>query len=155
MAQLKPGDKAPSFSLSDQHGKTVTLSGFKGRKVLIYFYPKANTSGCTKQSCNVRDAMPRLGKLGVDAIGISPDKPAAQLKFDEKFSLGFPLLADTEHAVAEAFGVWAEKSMYGRKYFGIVRSSFLVDEKGKISQAWYKISPDETVPAALEVLKTK
>ncbi|MCX6538208.1 MAG: thioredoxin-dependent thiol peroxidase [Acidobacteria bacterium] len=153
MPQLKPGDKAPAFSLKDQQGKSVKLSAFKGQKVLIYFYPKADTPGCTKQSCNVRDARPTFGKLGVAAIGISPDKPEAQQKFDTKFSLGFPLLADTDHAVAEAYGVWGEKSMYGRKYFGIVRSSFLIDEKGKIAQAWYTVSPDETVPLAIAALK--
>ena len=153
MPQLKSGDRVPAFSLKDQRGETVRLSAFKGRKVLIYFYPKADTPGCTKQSCSVRDARPALDKLGIAAIGISPDKPEAQQKFDAKFSLGFPLLADTDHAVADAFGVWGEKSMYGRKYFGIVRSSFLIDEKGKIAQAWYKVSPDETVPLALQALR--
>jgi peroxiredoxin Q/BCP len=153
MPQLKPGDKAPAFSLANQQGATVKLSAFKGQKVLVYFYPKADTPGCTKQSCSVRDARPQLDKLGIAAIGISPDKPEAQQKFDTKFSLGFPLLADTDHAVAEAYGVWGEKSMYGRKYFGIVRSSFLIDEKGKIAHAWYKVSPDETVPLALKAIQ--
>ncbi|MEI6668196.1 MAG: thioredoxin-dependent thiol peroxidase [Acidobacteriota bacterium] len=152
MPQLEPGDKAPGFSLLDQEGKTVTLSAFKGQKVLIYFYPKADTPGCTKQSCHVRDARPDFRKLGVTALGMSPDKPASQLKFDAKFTLGFPLLADIDHAVAEAYGVWGEKSMYGKKYFGIVRSSFLIDEKGKITHAWYKVSPDDTVPLALAAL---
>jgi len=152
MAQLEPGDKAPAFSLEDQQGKTIKLSAFKGQKVLIYFYPKADTPGCTRQSCSVRDARPNLSKLGVAAIGISPDKPEAQQKFDAKFKLGFTLLADTEHAVAEAYGVWGEKSMYGRTYFGIVRSSFLIDEKGKIARAWYKVSPDETVPLAMKAI---
>jgi peroxiredoxin Q/BCP len=152
MAQLKAGDKAPAFALENQQGETVKLSAYKGQKVLIYFYPKADTPGCTKQSCNVRDARPKLDRLGIAALGISPDKPEVQQKFDAKFSLGFPLLADTDHAVAEAFGVWGEKSMYGRTYFGIVRSSFLIDEKGKIAQAWYKVSPDDTVPLALKAL---
>ena len=102
----------------------------------------------------MRDARQALAKLDVAAIGISPDKPEAQQTFDTRFHLGFPLLADTDHAVAEAFGVWGEKSMYGRKYFGIVRSSFLIDEKGKIAHAWYKVSPDETVPLALAALRT-
>ena len=101
----------------------------------------------------MRDARQALAKQNVAAIGISPDKPEAQQKFDTKFSLGFPLLADTDHAVAEGFGVWGEKSMYGKKYFGIVRSSFLIDEKGRVTQAWYKVSPDETVPLALAALK--
>jgi thioredoxin-dependent peroxiredoxin len=153
MPQLKPGDKAPAFALKDQRGATFKLSAFKGQKVLVYFYPKADTPGCTTQSCNVRDARPNLSKLGVAAIGISPDQPEAQQKFDAKFSLGFPLLADTDHAVAEAYGVWGEKSMYGKTYLGIVRSSFLIDEKGKIAHAWYKVSPDETVPLAIAALK--
>ena len=153
MAQLKAGDKAPAFALEDQSGKTVKLSAYKGRKLLVYFYPKADTPGCTKQSCSVRDARPRLDTLGIDAVGISPDKAATQQKFDTKYSLGFPLLADTEHAVADAYGVWGKKSMYGREYFGIIRSSFLIDEKGKILRAWYKISPEETVPEALKALQ--
>jgi peroxiredoxin Q/BCP len=107
------------------------------------------------QSQNVRDARQALAKLNVAAIGISPDTPETQQKFDTKFSLGFPLLADTDHAVAEAFGVWGEKSMYGKKYFGIIRSSFLIDEKGKIANAWYKVSPDETVPLALNAVAAK
>jgi len=153
MPQLKPGDKAPAFSLQDQSGKTVSLSQFKGKKLLIYFYPKASTPGCTVQSCNVRDAKPAFAKKGVAVIGVSPDKPSAQQTFDEKHGLGFPLLADTEHAMAEAYGVWGEKSMYGRKYFGIIRSSFLVDEKGKVAGAWYKVSPADTVPEAMASLK--
>ena len=153
MPQLKAGDKAPAFSLQDQSGETVSLARFKGQKLLIYFYPKANTPGCTIQSCNVRDARPTLAKKGVAVIGVSPDTPTAQQKFDEKYGLGFPLLADTEHAMAEAYGVWGEKSMYGRKYFGIIRSAFLVDRKGRIAGAWYKVSPGDTVPEALAALK--
>ena len=152
MAQLKVGDKAPAFSLQDQQGKTVKLSDFKRQKLLIYFYPKANTPGCTVQSCSVRDARRDFAKKSVAVIGVSPDKPAAQKKFDAKYELGFPLLADTEHAMAEAYGVWGEKSMYGRKYFGIIRSSFLIDEKGKVAGAWYKVSPADTVPEAMAAL---
>ena len=152
MAQLKAGDRAPAFSLRDQGGKTVKIASFKGRKVLVYFYPKANTSGCTAQACAVRDAMPDFSKLRVAAVGISPDAPEQQKKFDDKHELGFPLLSDPDHRAADAYGVWGEKSMYGKKYEGIVRSSFLVDEKGRIVAAWYKISPKNTVPKALEVL---
>lgn len=152
MAQLKVGDKAPAFALEDQQGKTVKLADFKGKRLLVYFYPKANTPGCTAQSCSVRDARADFSKKGVAVVGVSPDKPSAQAKFDEKFGLGFPLLADTGHAMAEAYGVWGEKSMYGRKYFGIVRSSFLIDEKAKIAGAWYKVSPADTVPLALSAL---
>ncbi|MDQ1375470.1 MAG: thioredoxin-dependent peroxiredoxin [Actinomycetota bacterium] len=142
MAQLKPGDKAPAFTLLDQRGEEVKLSGFKGRKVLVYFYPKADTPGCTAQSCGLRDVLGEIGDTAV--VGISPDKPSKQAKFDEKYGLGFPLLADEDHAVAEAFGVWGEKSMYGKKYMGIVRSAFLIDEKGKVAEAWYKVSPKDT-----------
>jgi peroxiredoxin Q/BCP len=145
MAQLKVGDKAPAFSLEDQQGKTVKLADFKGSKLLVYFYPKASTPGCTVQSCNVRDAR-RDFEEGV-AVVAEPDKPSAQRKFDDKYGLGFPLLADTEHAMAEAYGVWGEKSMYGKKYFGIIRSSFLIDEKGR-SPAPGKVSPADTVPEA-------
>jgi peroxiredoxin Q/BCP len=152
MAELKVGDKAPAFSLEDQQGKTVRLVDFKGQKLLIYFYPKASTPGCTVQSCNVRDARGDFGKRGVAVIGVSPDKPSAQRKFDEKYGLGFPLLADTDHAMAEAYGVWGEKSMYGKTYFGIIRSSFLIDAKGRIAGAWYKVSPADTVPEAMAAL---
>lgn len=153
MAQLKAGDKAPDFALVDQHGKKVRLKDRRGRKTVVYFYPKANTSGCTAQSCALRDAEPDLAKIGADVVGISPDQPGAQLKFDEKYSLGFPLLSDADHAVADAWGAWGEKSMYGKKFMGIVRSAFVVDEKGKIAAAFYKVSPKDTVPkvtAALE-----
>jgi peroxiredoxin Q/BCP len=139
---LKPGDKAPAFTLLDQDSNKVKLSDFKGRKVLVYFYPKADTPGCTTQACGLRDVLGQVGDTAV--LGISPDKPAKQKKFDDKYSLGFPLLADEDHAVAEAFDVWTEKSMYGRKYMGILRSAFLIDEKGKIAEAWYKISPKDT-----------
>jgi peroxiredoxin Q/BCP len=139
---LKPGDKAPAFTLLDQDGNKVKMADFKGRKVLVYFYPKADTPGCTQQSCNLRDVAGQIGDTAI--VGISPDKVTKQKKFDEKYSLGFPLLADEDHAVAEKFDVWTEKSMYGRKYMGILRSAFLVDEKGTIAEAWYKVSPKDT-----------
>ena len=151
--KLKSGHKAPSFTLKDQDGATVKLSNFKGKKLLLYFYPKASTSGCTTQSRNVSEALPELSKLKVAAAGISPDEPKAQKKFDEKNKLGFPLLSDPDHAVADAYGAWGEKSMYGKKYEGIIRSAFLIDEKGKIAEAWYKISPKDTVPKALGALQ--
>ncbi len=150
--KLAAGDKAPAFALADQTGAIHKLADHKGRKVLIYFYPKADTPGCTTQSCSVRDARTGLAKQGVDVLGISPDKPGAQQKFDTKYGLGFPLLADEDHAVAEAFGVWGEKSMYGRKYMGIVRSAFLIDAKGIIAAAWYGVSPKDTVPGAQAAL---
>ena len=118
----------------------------------MYFYPKADTPGCTTQSCELRDASD-LTKLGADVLGISPDAPAKQKKFDDKYELGFPLLADEDHAVAEAYGAWGEKSMYGRKYMGIIRSAFVVDEKGKIAGAFYKVSPKDTVASVTRVLE--
>ena len=153
MAELTVGKKAPAFTLTDQHGKKVKLSDYAGKKVVVYFYPKADTTGCTQQACNLRDSMPQLKRLKAAAvIGISPDAPAKQLKFDDKYGLGFPLLADEDHTVAEKYGVWAEKSMYGRKYMGIIRSAFLVDEEGKIEQAWYKVSPQDTASNLLKAI---
>src|SRR5436190_5083999 len=151
--QHKPRDKAPALTLLDQHGEPFSLSkSLKQRKVwhLIYFYPKADTPGCTKQACGLRDVMPKVGDTVV--LGISPDKPSKQKKFDEKYSLGFPLLADEDHAVAEKFEVWTEKSMYGRKYMGILRSAFLIDGKGKIEEAWYKVSPQDTASNLLKAI---
>jgi peroxiredoxin Q/BCP len=140
---LEVGDKAPDFKLLDQQGQEVQLSKLVKRgRVFVYFYPKADTPGCTAQSCGLRDVLGDVGDTAV--IGISPDAPAKQAKFDKKYTLGFPLLADEDHAVAEAYGVWVEKSMYGRKYMGILRSAFLVDEKGKLADVWYKVSPADT-----------
>ena len=147
---LKTGDKAPALSLLDQNSKKVALKDFANKKVLLYFYPKADTPGCTVQSCLLRDIRKDIGKTAL--IGVSPDEPAKQLKFDKKFDLGFTLLADTEHKVAKAYKVWKKKSMYGREYMGIERSAFLIDEKGKILHAWYKISPKDTPTNLLEAL---
>ena len=147
---LSPGDKAPAFTLADQNGSKTSLSSFKGRKVLVYFYPKADTPGCTQQSCLLRDV---AGKIGTTAIiGISPDTPVKQASFALKYDLSFPLLSDETHRVSEAYGVWQEKSMYGRKYMGIVRSAFLIDEKGRVEQAWYKVSPKDTPTNLLKAL---
>ena len=150
---LASGQKAPDFSLSDQDGRTVKLSDFRGSKVLLYFYPEADTPGCTTQSCAVRDARQDLKNLKVDVLGLSPDAPEKQKKFDVKYSLGFPLLADIGHTTADAYGVWGDKTNYGKTYKGIIRSSFLVDEKGVILRAWYKVRPEETVPKAREALE--
>jgi thioredoxin-dependent peroxiredoxin len=150
---LEPGDEAPDFTLPDQHGQPFTLSASVAeRKVrhLIFFYPKADTPGCTTQACGLRDVREEIGDTVV--LGISPDKPAKQKKFDDKYGLGFPLLADEDHAVAEAYGAWGEKSMYGKTYLGIIRSAFLVDETGRIEQAWPKISPKDTPTNLLEAL---
>ena len=149
---LNAGDKAPAFTLSDQNGTPVKLSGFKGGKVLVYFYPKADTPGCTTQSCGLRDIAGDIGETAI--IGISPDLPPKLKKFDDTYSLGFTLLSDEDHAVADAFGVWGEKSMYGKKYMGIVRSAFLIDEKVIVEQAWYKVSPKNTPTNLLKALKS-
>ncbi|MFM7225522.1 MAG: thioredoxin-dependent thiol peroxidase [Actinomycetota bacterium] len=153
MVRLEVGDKAPAFGLKDQHGETVRLSSFKGSPLVVYFYPKADTPGCTQQSCNLRDAFPRLERLGAAVVGISPDPIDKQRRFAEKHRLGFPLLADTEHAVAEAWGVWGERSLYGRKFMGIIRSAFVVDAKGKLADVFYKVSPKDTVPKAVAVIE--
>jgi peroxiredoxin Q/BCP len=151
MAQhLTAGDPAPDFTLLDQTEKQIKLSSYKGRKALIYFYPKADTPGCTAQSCGLRDVLGEIGDTAV--IGISPDKPAKQAKFDQKYGLGFPLLADEDHAVAEAYGVWGEKKNYGKTYMGILRSAFLIDENGKLAEVWYKISPADTPKNLLAAL---
>lgn len=147
---LEEGQPAPAFDLPDQDGNSVTLAAQKGHKTLVYFYPKADTPGCTKQSCGLRDILHTVGTTEV--LGVSPDTSEKQKKFDQKYSLGFPLLADTEHEMAEAYGVWGEKSMYGKTYMGITRSAFLIDENGVLEKVWYKISPDDTPKNLLNAL---
>jgi peroxiredoxin Q/BCP len=150
--QLQPGERAPDFNLQDQDGARAALADFRGRKLLLYFYPKADTPGCTAQACSVQENLLDLAGLGVDAVGISPDPPDRQKKFARKYKLSFRLLSDPEHKVAAAYGAWGEKSMYGKKYEGILRSSFLIDGDGRIMGAWYKVSPKDTVPLAREAL---
>lgn len=150
MTTLSVGDKAPAFTLTDQHGEKVQLTKLKGRKVLLFFYPKADTPGCTAQACGMRDVADQVGDAVI--LGVSPDKPEKQAKFDTKYGLGFPLLSDPEHTVAEAYGVWGEKKLYGKAYMGIVRSAFLIDEKGKIAQALYKVSPKDTPVKLLKAM---
>ena len=152
MVRLKPGDKAPVFTLSDQNGRPVSLEDFAGRRLLVYFYPKAGTSGCTVQAQAVRDALGRLTDARTAVVGISPDAPPALHRFDDRHGLGFALLSDPDHRAAEAYGVWAEKKLYGRTFMGVVRSAFLVGETGRIAGAWYKISPKNTIPTALKAL---
>lgn len=153
MAKLQSGDKAPEFTLNDQNSKFVSLKDYKGKKVLLYFYPKADTPGCTTQSCSIRDARVDLEKKGVASIGISPDMPDKQANFDTKYNLKFPLLSDPDHKIADLYGVWGEKTSFGKTSMGIIRSSFLIDEKGFIIKAWYKVSPDDTVPNALKEIE--
>ena len=152
MTTLVAGDTAPDFALPDQAGRIVRLADLRGRRVLVYFYPEADTPGCTTQSCAVRDARSDFDGLEVDVIGIAPSSVEAQAAFDTKYSLGFPLLSDPDHAVAEAYGAWGEKVNYGKTYQGIIRSSFLIDPAGRIEDAWYKVSPKDTVPKALAAM---
>ena len=140
--KLSPGDRAPAFTLLDQNGDKVALTSFKGRKVMVYFYPKALTPGCTTQSCLLRDISGDVGDAVI--LGVSPDQPDRQKKFDDEHGLGFPLLSDPEHKVAEKYGVWGEKKNYGRTYMGIIRSAFLIGASGRIQEAWYKVSPKDT-----------
>jgi peroxiredoxin Q/BCP len=133
------GDKAPAFSLSDADGNTVKLSDFKGRKVIVYFYPAASTPGCTKQACDFRDSLAELNEAGIDVIGISPDKPAKLAKFRDAEGLTFPLLSDPDREVLTAWGTFGEKTMYGKTVQGVIRSTFVVDEKGKIEVAQYNV----------------
>jgi len=148
---LKEGALAPDIELLDQHEKKFSLKKLSKRTVLVYFYPKADTPGCTQQSCGLRDIADQIGKTVI--VGISPDKPAKLLKFDDKYSLGFTLLSDDTNAVAKKYKVWKKKSMYGREYMGIERSAFLINGKGEIVHAWYKISPKDTPLRLLESLK--
>jgi peroxiredoxin Q/BCP len=149
----KPGDQAPDFELPDQDGRAVKLSDFRGRRVVLYFYPKADTPGCTTQACGVRDHQADYEAAGAAVLGVSPDPVAKVKRFDEKYALDFPLLADEDHAVAEAYGVWAQKSMYGRTYFGNERTTFIIGDDGRVSDVLRKVKPgehDDQVLAALE-----
>ncbi|HEY2436860.1 MAG TPA: thioredoxin-dependent thiol peroxidase [Solirubrobacteraceae bacterium] len=149
---LEPGSTDPDFTLPDQEGHEVSLSGLRGQNVVLYFYPKADTPGCTTQACGVRDHQADYVSADAVVLGVSPDQVKAVSKFDQKYGLGFPLLADSDHAVAEAYGVWVEKSMYGRKYMGNERTTFVIDPDGKIKDILRKVKPaehDKLVLAAL------
>src|SRR5947209_19526894 len=140
---LEPGQTAPDFELSDQHGDPVSLSGLRGETVVLYFYPKADTPGCTAQACGVRDHRPEYAQADAVVLGVSPDPVKRIAKFDEKYGLGFPLLGDEDHSVAEAYGVWVEKSMYGRTYMGIERSTVVIGPDGVVQQVFRKVKPGE------------
>jgi thioredoxin-dependent peroxiredoxin len=153
---LSEGDKAPDFALPDQTGETVKLKDLRGETVVLYFYPRADTPGCTTQACGVRDRSADYEAAGARVIGISPDEVAAIDKFDGKYDLGFTLLADADHAVAEKYGAWVEKSMYGRKYMGVARATFIIDPKGEIAKVFPKVQPkkhDDVVLKALAELQ--
>jgi len=154
---IEPGQKAPDFELPDQDGNPVKLSGLRGRPVVLYFYPRADTPGCTVQACGVRDHRNDYEKAGVVVLGVSPDTVADVRRFHEKFDLGFTLLADSDHAVAEAYGVWVEKSMYGRKYLGVQRASFVIDAEGVVGHVIPKATPathDEQILEALGLMSS-
>ena len=150
MPKLEAGAKAPAFTLPDADGTKVSLSGFAGSKVVIYFYPRDDTPGCTKEACQFNDALSQFEGLGIPVIGISPDKQAAHVKFRDKYGLQFPLLSDPDHTVMEKYGAWGEKTMYGKVTTGVIRSTFLVDEKGKIARAWYHVKADGHAAKVLE-----
>lgn len=152
MTSLKIGSKAPDFKMPTDGGGQIALKDFKGRKLVLYFYPKDDTPGCTTESCAFRDNLPAFEKLKVGILGVSKDSPASHDKFKKKYELNFPLASDEDGSVCEAYGVWVEKSMYGKKYMGIERSTFLIDEQGKIMQIWNKVKVDghvDEVKAAL------
>ena len=147
------GDVAPAFSMPASGGRTVSSAELKGKPYLLYFYPKADTPGCTKQACGVQEALPQLGKLGLTVIGVSPDPMKPIEKFAGKYNLTFPLASDEDHKVAYAYGVWVQKSMYGRTYMGMERSSFLVGEDGKIVAVWRKVKPEEHAAQVMAAAK--
>ena len=147
---LKVGSSAPAFKTTDADGNPVSLKDFRGQKVVLYFYPKDDTPGCTKEACSFRDAFSQFKKKGIAVLGVSPDSEASHQKFVTKYKLPFTLLADTDKAIAEAYGVWGEKKFMGRTYMGVHRTTFLIDEKGKIKKIFEKVKPEDH---ASEVLK--
>ncbi|GGC51678.1 peroxiredoxin [Siccirubricoccus deserti] len=152
-ADLAEGAPAPGFTMPASGGRTVSLEGLKGKPFLLYFYPKADTSGCTKQACGIQEALPQFNTLGLTVIGVSPDKMPPIEKFAKKYGLEFPLASDENHAVAEAYGTWVEKSMYGRKYMGMERSSFLIGADGRVLRHWKKVKPAEHTAEVLKAAR--
>ncbi len=151
---LKEGNKAPAFKLKDQDGNTLSLSDFKGKNVVLYFYPKDDTSGCTKEACSFRDGFPKFGKLNAVILGVSADSVESHKKFAEKYKLPFTLLSDESKKMIEKYGVWKEKSMYGRKYMGIERTTFVIDSDGKIKKIFRKVNVTDHDKEVLEVLNS-
>jgi thioredoxin-dependent peroxiredoxin len=155
MALIEPGSKAPAFSLKDQHGKTHKLSDYQGRPLVLYFYPKDDTSGCTKEACAFRDTLPKFKSGKAAVLGASILDEASKARFADKYDLNFPLLADADHEVAEKYGVWQKRSMYGRSFMGVARTTYLIDASGKVARRWDKVKVDghaEDVLAAIEEL---
>jgi len=146
------GDKAPDFELKNQDGQTVRLSDFRGKKIVLFAYPKAGTSGCTTQACGLRDEFPRIESANAIVLGLSPDEPADLLKWKKKENLPYDLLSDPDHAVLDAWGVWGEKSMYGKTYMGVIRSHWIIDEDGTVVDAQINVSPTESVERATQFL---
>jgi len=149
---LNVGDVAPDFTARTDKGETVHLSDYRGKRVVLYFYPKDDTPGCTTQACGFRDAYPQIEERNAVVLGVSPDGEEAHRKFKTKFDLPFTLVVDTDHAIAEAYGVWGERSMYGKTFMGIQRSHFVIDEQGRIADAQVKVSPTDSVQRALDIL---
>jgi peroxiredoxin Q/BCP len=152
-ARLAPGDKAPAFTLPDADGKKVSLADYKGRRVIVYFYPAASTPGCTKQACDFRDSLGELSGAGIDVVGISPDKPEKLAKFRDAEKLTFPLLSDPERKTLAAYGAFGEKKIYGKTVQGVIRSTFVVDENGKIAEAQYNVKAAHTTTKVKKIIE--
>jgi peroxiredoxin Q/BCP len=152
MAELKPGQQAPDLETVNENGEEVSLKALRGKRVVLYFYPKDNTSGCTAQACAFRDSYPRIEGANAVVLGVSPDSAKSHQGFKSKFELPFPLLIDQDHAIAEKYGVWRQKSMYGRKYMGILRSHFVIDEQGKLVDVQYNVKATESAAKAVAAL---
>lgn len=154
MSRLKTGDPAPDFEAPTDSGDVIRLHDFLGKKVILYFYPKDDTSGCTTQACGFRDAFPRIEREGAVVLGVSPDGQESHRRFKRKLDLPFTLLVDADHAIAEKYGAWGEKSMYGRKYFGIIRSHFVIDSDGRLLDVKYKANPRKSAEESLAILES-
>jgi thioredoxin-dependent peroxiredoxin len=153
MSELNAGDAAPDFETVNENGDAVSLKGLRGKRVVLYFYPKDNTTGCTAQACAFRDSYPAIEDANAVVLGVSPDSAKSHQNFKTKFELPFPLLIDQDHAIADKYGVWREKSMYGRKYMGILRSHFVIDEQGKLVDVQYNVKATDSAPRAVASLK--
>jgi peroxiredoxin Q/BCP len=152
MAQLRAGDAAPDFEAQNDQNQTIRLGDFRGKRVVLYFYPRDNTPGCTAQACGFRDQYPAIGEKNAVVLGVSPDSAQSHTKFKSRFDLPFPLVVDTDHQIAEAYGVWQQKSFMGKKFMGVVRSHFVIDEQGRIADAQYNVKATDSPKKALAAL---